>query len=144
MDSLIIDVQNKEEKTLAPDFWDDTSAAEAYIRALQPKKQWLSDINQLTSKIDDLSVLIEFSKSGDNVNEELNALFAEATSFIEELEFKNMLSDEGDSFSAVLQITAGAGGTESCDWASMLMRMYMMWAEKKGIRFGSSICKKAI
>ena len=130
MDSLTIDVQNKEEKTLAPDFWDDTSAAEAYIRALQPKKQWLSDINQLTSKIDDLSVLIEFSKSGDNVTEELNALFAEATSFIEELEFKNMLSEEGDSFSAVLQITAGAGGTESCDWASMLSRMYVRWAER--------------
>ena len=79
-------------------------------------------------------MLIEFSKSGDNVTEELNALFAEATSFIEELEFKNMLSEEGDSFSAVLQITAGAGGTESCDWASMLMRMYMMWAEKKGYK----------
>ena len=95
MGSLTIDVQNKEEKTLAPDFWDDTSAAEAYIRALQPKKQWLSDINQLTSKIDDLSVLVEFSKSGDDVTEELNALFVEATSFIEELEFKNMLSEEG-------------------------------------------------
>lgn len=131
MESLTIDVQNKEEKTLAPDFWDNTSGAEAYIRALQPKKLWLSDINQLTSKIDDLSVLVEFSKSGDDVTEELNTLFAEATSFIEELEFKNMLSEEGDSFSAVLQITAGAGGTESCDWASMLMRMYMMWAEKK-------------
>jgi peptide chain release factor 2 len=131
VESLTIDVQNKEEKTLAPDFWDNTSGAEAYIRALQPKKLWLSDINQLTSKIDDLSVLVEFSKSGDDVTEELNTLFAEATSFIEELEFKNMLSEEGDSFSAVLQITAGAGGTESCDWASMLMRMYMMWAEKK-------------
>ena len=134
MDSLTIDVQNKEERTLAPDFWDDTSAAETYIRALQPKKQWLSDINQLTSKIDDLSVLIEFSKSGDDVTEELNTLFAEVASSIEELEFKNMLSEEGDSFSAVLQITAGAGGTESCDWASMLMRMYMMWAEKKGFK----------
>ena len=69
---------------------------------------------------------MEFSKSGDDVSEELNNVFAEATRFIEELEFKNMLSEEGDSFSAVLQITAGAGGTESCDWASMLMRMYIM------------------
>ena len=134
MDSLEIDVKNKEEKTLAPDFWDDTSSAEAYIRALQPKKQWLSDINHLTTKIDDLFVLVEFSKSGDDVSEEINTIFAEATSLIEELEFKNMLSEEGDSFSAVLQITAGAGGTESCDWASMLMRMYMMWAEKRGFK----------
>ena len=134
MDSLTIEVQNREEKTLAPDFWDDTSAAETYIRTLQPKKQWLSDIDKLTSKIDDLSVLIEFSKNGDDVSEELNAIFAEATRFIEELEFKNMLSEEGDSFSAIMQITAGAGGTESCDWASMLLRMYMMWAEKKGFK----------
>ena len=91
MDSLTIEVQNREEKTLAPDFWDDTSAAETYIRTLQPKKQWLFDIDKLTSKIDDLSVLIEFSKNGDDVSEELNAIFAEATKFIEELEFKNML-----------------------------------------------------
>ena len=63
MDSLTIDVQNKEEKTLAPDFWNDTSAAEAYIRDLQPKKQWLSEINRLTAKIDDLSELVEFSKN---------------------------------------------------------------------------------
>ncbi|MGB0373745.1 MAG: peptide chain release factor 2 [Flavobacteriaceae bacterium] len=134
VESLTIEVQNKEEKTLATDFWDDTTAAEAYIRALQPKKQWLSDINSLTSKIDDISVLVEFSKSGDDVTEELNSLYAEVIKITEELEFKNMLSEEGDSFSAVLQITAGAGGTESCDWASMLMRMYMMWAEKKGFK----------
>ena len=134
MDSLVIEVQNEEEKTLAPDFWNNTSAAETHIRALQPKKQWLSDINCLTSKIDDLSVLFEFSKNGDDVDDDLNTLFIEATNLIEELEFKNMLSEEGDSFSAVLQITAGAGGTESCDWASMLTRMYVMWAEKKGFK----------
>ena len=134
MDSLTVEIQNKEEKTLDPDFWNDTSAAEAFIRALQPKKQWLSDIIQLTSKIDDLSILYEFLKSGDDVAEELDKLFFEATNFTEELEFKNMLSEEGDSFSAVLQITAGAGGTESCDWASILMRMYVMWAEKKGFK----------
>ena len=134
MDSLTVEIQNKEEKTLNPDFWNDTSAAEAFIRALQPKKQWLSDIIQLTSKIDDITVLYEFLKSGDDVAQELDKLFFEATNFIEELEFKNMLSEEGDSFSAVLQITAGAGGTESCDWASILMRMYVMWAEKKGFK----------
>ena len=115
MDSLIIEVQNKEEKTLAPDFWHDTASAEAYVRALQPQKQWLEDIASLSAKIDDLSVLLEFSKSEDDVTDELNTLYAETTRFIEHLEFKNMLSAEGDSFSAVLQITAGAGGTESCD-----------------------------
>ncbi|MEC8238913.1 MAG: peptide chain release factor 2, partial [Bacteroidota bacterium] len=90
MDSLTIEVQNKEEKTLAPDFWDDTTSAEAYIRALQPKKQWLEDIANLSTKIDDLSVLLEFSKSGDDVSEDLNTLHAETKRFIEDLEFKNM------------------------------------------------------
>lgn len=61
-------------------------------------------------------------------------LFNKALQLIEDLEFKNMLSEEGDSLSAVLQITAGAGGTESCDWAEMLMRMYLMWAEKRGYK----------
>ena len=71
------------------------------------------NINRLTAKIDDLSVLVEFSKSGDDVAEELNSLLAEAIILLEELEFKNMLSEEGDSFSAILQITAGAGGTKA-------------------------------
>ena len=104
------------------------------MRALQPDKQWLADIELLNTQIEDISVLIEFAKAGDDVNEELNDSFTKATNFVEDLEFKNMLSEEGDSLSAVLQITAGAGGTESCDWASMLMRMYMMWAEKKGLK----------
>lgn len=66
--------------------------------------------------------------------DELDAAYTAANSHIEDLEFRNMLSDEGDSMSAVLQITAGAGGTESCDWASMLMRMYLMWAERHGYK----------
>ncbi len=66
--------------------------------------------------------------------DELDEQFQLANTFIENIEFKNMLSDEGDSLSAVIQITAGAGGTESCDWAEMLMRMYMMWAEKSGYK----------
>ncbi len=66
--------------------------------------------------------------------EELDDAYNNANSHIEAIEFRNMLSDEGDSLSAVLQITAGAGGTESCDWAEMLMRMYMMWGERNGYK----------
>ena len=66
--------------------------------------------------------------------EELDAIFDKTITNIEDLEFRNMLSEEGDNLSAVLQITAGAGGTESCDWASMMMRMYLMWAEKQGYK----------
>jgi len=75
---------------------------------------------------------IDFSKEDKDSEEELDEIFPKLVEKVENLEFKNMLSNEGDELSAVLQITAGAGGTESCDWASMLMRMYIMWAEKQG------------
>ncbi len=77
---------------------------------------------------------MDFLKEGEISEEEVEELFNKTTLHIEDIEFRNMLSDEGDSLSAVLQITAGAGGTESCDWASMLMRMYLMWAEKQGYK----------
>lgn len=77
-------------------------------------------------------MLFEFFKEGEGTAETVENRFQEASTAIESLEFQNMLSEEGDSLSAVLQITAGAGGTESCDWAQMLMRMYLMWADKNG------------
>ena len=83
---------------------------------------------------DELQLAYEFFKEGELSVEELDEQYAATKNHIEAIEFKNMLSDEGDSLSAVLQITAGAGGTESCDWASMLMRMYIMWAEKSGYK----------
>jgi peptide chain release factor 2 len=81
-----------------------------------------------------LQLAYEFFREGELTEAELDESYGQANTHIESLEFRNMLSDEGDSMSAVLQITAGAGGTESCDWASMLMRMYMMWGEKNGYK----------
>ncbi len=104
------------------------------MRALNSEKKWVSEYEKGVSLIDDLEILFEFYKEGDATEEEVNTNHQKALDLIENLEFKNMLSDEGDSMSAVLQITAGAGGTESCDWASMLMRMYLMWAEKQGFK----------
>lgn len=78
--------------------------------------------------------MMDFFKEGDVSEEEVENHYHQTLNHIEDLEFRNMLSDEGDSMSAVLQITAGAGGTESCDWASMLMRMYLMWGEKQGYK----------
>jgi peptide chain release factor 2 len=83
---------------------------------------------------DELQLAYEFYKEGELTPEELDHQYDLTQAHIESIEFKNMLSEEGDSLSAVLQITAGAGGTESCDWAEMLMRMYMMWAEKEGYK----------
>ncbi len=83
---------------------------------------------------EELQIIYEFFKEGDATEAELDDYFELTITHLENLEFRNMLSDEGDSLSAVVQITAGAGGTESCDWASMLMRMYMMWGEKEGYK----------
>lgn len=84
--------------------------------------------------VDELQLAYEFYKEGELSVEELDEQHLISEKHIQAIELKNMLSDDGDSLSAVLQITAGAGGTESCDWASMLMRMYMMWAEKSGYK----------
>lgn len=83
---------------------------------------------------DELQLAYDFYKEGELTPEELDTQYNQTEAHIEAIEFKNMLSEEGDSLSAVLQITAGAGGTESCDWAEMLMRMYIMWAEKEGYK----------
>jgi peptide chain release factor 2 len=83
---------------------------------------------------DELELAYEFYREGELSGEELDEQYNATNVHIEAIEFKNMLSEEGDTLSAVIQITAGAGGTESCDWASMLMRMYMMWAEKYGYK----------
>lgn len=94
----------------------------------------MDDYEKGNTMAEELQILYEFFKEGDASEEELDQQYQNTILHIENLEFKNMLSDEGDSMSAVLQITAGAGGTESCDWASMLMRMYLMWGEKQGYK----------
>jgi len=104
------------------------------MRFIQSKKQWVDDYNSASTLISDLEVLLEFQQEGDVPEAEVGQHYEKALIAIEKLEFKNMLSEEGDEMTAVLQITAGAGGTESCDWAAMLMRMYMMWSEKNGYK----------
>lgn len=104
------------------------------MKALRVNKKWVSDFNDAKAMVEDLEVLYEFYKEGETPEEDVMTQFEKSSVFIEDIEFKNMLSEEGDNLSAVLQITAGAGGTESCDWASMLMRMYLMYAEKSGYK----------
>jgi peptide chain release factor 2 len=104
------------------------------MKSLRMKKKWTEDYNTIKSQADDLEVLYEFYKEGESTVEEVEEQFQKTATLIEDIEFKNMLSQEGDALSAVLQITAGAGGTESCDWAQMLLRMYLMHAEKNGFK----------
>lgn len=130
IEKKLIEITNEEEKTFAPDFWDDSKKAEIIMKELRSKKKWVEDYTNAKESLEDLQILLEYAQSGDASEEEVTQQYKKTLQFVEDIEFRNMLSDEGDSMSAVLQITAGAGGTESCDWASMLMRMYMMWGEK--------------
>ncbi|MGY8945483.1 MAG: peptide chain release factor 2 [Flavobacteriales bacterium] len=125
-----IEISNKEEITFDPNFWNNSKKAQIIMKELQLLKQWVKDYERAKSLTDDLEVLFEYFKEGETSEEELNSHFILCKEHIEYIEFKNMLSSEGDEMSVVIQITAGAGGTESCDWAYMLMRMYIMWAEK--------------
>lgn len=102
------------------------------MRKLNSEKKWVDQYHKAVSHVDDLEIIYEFYKEKEATAEDVENRNREALDLIEEMEFKNMLSEEGDSLNAVLQITAGAGGTESCDWAEMLMRMYMRWAESRG------------
>ena len=100
------------------------------MKELQTLKRWVNDYKKAKTLSEDLEVIYDYYKEGEIEEKELKTAFKSCVEHIENIEFKNMLSSEGDEISAVIQITAGAGGTESCDWAQMLMRMYLMWAEK--------------
>ena len=134
IDKKLIEISNEEEKTANPDFWNDAKAAEMVMKELRFKKKWVEDYNKAISLNEDMNVLYEFYKEGEVEELEITEQFEKLSTFLEDVEFKNMLSEEGDSLSATIQITAGAGGTESCDWAEMLFRMYTMWAEKQGFK----------
>ena len=134
IEKKLIEISNEEEKTADPNFWNNPKEAEVLMKSLRLKKKWIEDYNTVVGLNDDLVVLYDFYKEGDVEENEVIEQHDKAISFLEDIEFKNMLSDEGDNLSAVIQITAGAGGTESCDWTEMLFRMYTMWAEKQGFK----------
>lgn len=129
-----MELSEQELKTQDPDFWNDPKAAEAHMKKIRGIKVWIEAFDGLVELLGDLEVLMEFAKEGEAEEEEVQQKYDSLVEQIEELELKNMLSGEEDGLDAVLQITAGAGGTESCDWASMLMRMYIMWGQKNGYK----------
>lgn len=119
---------------MQPNFWDDPKKAEKHIAAINAKKVWTDAWQAANVLTEDTQVLFDFYQNGDATEEEMQEQFDLCLKAIEELELKNMLNSKEDQLPAVMQITAGAGGTESCDWAYMLMRMYLMWAEKNGYK----------
>ena len=133
-DGKKIALKEEENKTLQSNFWDDSSHAQIVLKKVKFLKSWIENIEKLDENISDLEILLEFNRNNECSDEELSKQFNSTEKFLNELEFKTMLSEESDNMDAVLQITAGAGGTESCDWAQMLMRMYVMYGEKNDFK----------
>ncbi len=127
-------VEEEELKTQDPSFWDNPKEAEAHMKVIRSIKQWTDGFKKIDDAVEDLMVVFEFSEAGEITEAELDEHFAETRTLIEDLELKNMLRREEDRLGAVLKINAGAGGTEANDWADMLMRMYLRWAEKSGYK----------
>ncbi len=134
IDEKKMQLQEEELKAQDPDFWNDSKKAEVQMKAIQTLKFWIDAYETLDNAYADVEVLYEFMKEGEGDEKDVDEQFEKLLKEIEELELKNMLSGKEDGLNAVLQITAGAGGTESCDWASMLMRMYIMWGQKNGFK----------
>jgi peptide chain release factor 2 len=101
---------------------------------IKTHKHWLSQYKTVKEAVDEVEVLLEFYESGDVSEDELDAKYTRAVDIIEDVEFKSTLNKPEDELSSILEINAGAGGTESCDWAEMLLRMYIMWGEKSGFK----------
>jgi|SRR5690606_3077595 len=123
-----------EAQTAQPEFWLDSERAENVMKEIRGLKFWVNGYQDLARQKDDLETIWEFFEMGEASEDEVDAEGRKLEQKLEELEFRKMMSDEGDELSAVIEIHAGAGGTESQDWASMLMRMYIMWAEKNGYK----------
>lgn len=129
-----MEIEEEEEKTQAPDFWDDPKAAETQLKQIQAKKHWTEKYQEVESAFNDTAALVEFFDEGEPVEDELNAQFDLTVKKVEDLEFLQMLGREEDRFNAILKINPGAGGTESQDWSEMLMRMYIRYGERKNFK----------
>ncbi|WP_157366857.1 peptide chain release factor 2 [Algoriphagus vanfongensis] len=128
------EIEDLEAVSAQPEFWNDPEEAEKTMKQIQVRKGWTSSFEELDQIIQDLEVLYEFYSMDEVGEEEIKSEYQKAKTAVEELELKKMLSSEEDQLNAVLEINPGAGGTESNDWASILMRMYIMWGEKNGYK----------
>lgn len=134
IDQKQIEYEEEQLRTQAPDFWDDPKRAEAQMKKVKGIEKWLKDYKEVSTLTDELSLAVDFFKDEIVSEEEVDALYNKAVKAIEALELRNMLRQEEDPMDAVLKINSGAGGTESLDWAQMLMRMYMRWSEAQGYK----------
>jgi peptide chain release factor 2 len=134
IDSKKVEFEEEQLRTQAPDFWDDPKRAEEQMKKVKSIQKWIDGYKEVRTHADELQLAFDFYKDEMVTEEEVDEDYEKAIKAIEDLELKNMLRQEEDPMDCILKINSGAGGTESQDWASMLMRMYMRWAESHGYK----------
>ena len=134
IDSKLIQVEEEQLRTQAPGFWDDPKKAEIQMKKVKDLQSWIDGYKQVKALADELQLAMDFYKEDLVTEQEVDDNYAKAIAAVESLELKNMLREEADEMDCVLKINSGAGGTESQDWASMLMRMYMRWGEENNYK----------
>lgn len=134
IDSQLTQIAEDEKTSQQPGFWDDPKKAEQLMKSIQEKKNWTEAYSKAKSAFDDLVVMWGFFSDGEADEEDIQKQFDSATISIEKLEFKKMLRGEEDRLGSIITINSGAGGTESNDWAQMLMRMYLRWGERNNYK----------
>ena len=129
-----IQVEEEQLRTQAPGFWDDPKAAERQMKKVKQLQAWIDGYKEVKSLTDELELSLDFYRDQLVSEAEVDEAYTKTLAAIEALELKNMLRDEADNMDCVLKINSGAGGTEAQDWAQMLMRMYLRWAEANGYK----------
>ena len=134
IDAKKIQLEEEQLRTQAPGFWDDAKKAEEQMKKVKSLEKWIEGYKEVKTLVDELELAFDFYKEEMVTEQEVDEAYAKTIEAVEALELKNMLRQEEDPMSCVLKINSGAGGTESQDWASMLMRMYMRYAEAQGYK----------
>ena len=132
IDQKKVEFEEEQLRTQAPDFWEDPKRAEEQMKKVKTLERWIKGYAHVRQLADELQLAFDFHKDELVTEEEVDDDYSKAISAIEDLELKNMLRQKEDPMDCVMKINSGAGGTESQDWAQMLMRMYMRWAEAHG------------
>ena len=134
IEAKTIQLEEEQLRTQDPGFWDDAKRAEEQMKKVKGLEKWIVGYKEVKLLVEELELAFDFHKEGELSEEEVDAAYAKSIEAIEALELKNMLRQEEDAMDCVLKINSGAGGTESQDWASMLMRMYLRYAEANGYK----------
>jgi len=121
----LIQIEDKTDKSLNPTFWEKPDEAESILREIKMHKLWVASFEKVQTAVDDLEVLFEFSKEDMATEEEVDEAYRLALDVIDDVEFRSTLNKPEDELSCILEINAGAGGTESCDWSAMLGTKYL-------------------